>query len=385
MGPRPTRPAAREIIMGKSIIFAVVALTTCGCQGFSQRIDAGSVEDRLAAIESNRLREPDDASAHDWFGDMAAPTEDPAAKPLVLTNRPAPRSVRIAVARDCAIRSLSRPLVMADLGEAPQEGESTEHVELADSTSSTDGYTRSSPLASFWDTVKRDVKSMPSDLWRDTKRVYANPVNLIILGGTLGGSIAIKGTGVDRSIEHHFNRRNDFQPPHHHMKEDWRDAFGAIGNPGTHFALAGLWYLIGQQSMDDKTYEVGKTLFSALMINGLTVVVGQAASYDRAPNGERGTLPSGHTSSSFVVASVLHQAYGHAVGVPLYALATLVAHERLEDREHYFSDVVMGGVLGLVVGHSVASGRDPEFFGWKILPYASTQGGAGVAFVKTLD
>lgn len=371
--------------MGKSIIITVLALTACGCQSFSHRIDAGSVEDRLAAIESSRLRGPSDSSANDNIVDMAAATVDPTAKPLVLTNRPAPRSVRIAVARDSAVRSLSRPLVMADLGDTPMEGDSTEHVELANSTSSTDEYSRSSPLASFWDTVKRDVKAMPSDLWRDTKRVYANPVNLVILGGTLGGSIAIKESGVDRSVEHHFNRRNDFQPAHHHMNEDWRDAFGAIGNPGTHFALAGLWYLIGQQSMDDKTYEVGKTLFSALMINGLTVMVGQAASSDRAPNGERGTLPSGHTSSSFVVASVLHQAYGHAVGAPLYALATLVAHERVEDGEHYFSDVVMGGVLGLVVGHSVASGRDPEFFGWKILPYASTQGGAGVAFVKTLD
>ena len=371
--------------MGKSIIITVIALTTCGCQGYLQRIDAGSVEDRLAAIESGRLRGPADAAALDDGRGSRAPAIDEASQPLVLTNRPAPRSVRIAVARDSAIRSLSRPLVMADLGDAAQEGESTEHVELADSTSGSDGYERSSPLASFWDTVKRDVKAMPSDLWRDTKRVYANPVNLVILGGTLGGSIAIKESGVDRSVEHHFNRRNDFRPVHHHMNEDWRDAFGAVGNPGTHFALAGLWYLIGQQTMDDKTYEVGKTLFSALMINGLTVMVGQAASSDRAPNGERGTLPSGHTSSSFVVASVLHQAYGHAVGAPLYALATLVAHERVEDGEHYFSDVVMGGVLGLVVGHSVASGRDPEIFGWKILPYASTQGGAGVAFVKTLD
>ena len=166
---------------------------------------------------------------------------------------------------------------------------------------------------------------------------------------------------------------------------DWRDAFGAIGNPGTHFALAGVWYLLGQQTCNDKTYEVGKTLFSALTINGLTVMIGQTASWDKSPNGEWGTFPSGHTSSSFVVASVMHEAYGHLVGIPLYGLATLAGIERLDDREHYFSDVVMGAVLGTVVGHSVASGRDPEFFGWKLLPYASPEGGAGVAFMKTLD
>lgn len=359
-------------------ILCIALFAASGCQS-SNVICTDDVQDRLAAVESIRMT-PGLNDKLVLSNEESSTTHAPVTR--VLANRPAPHAVQIAVARDNALRTLSRPLVMSDLGE---ESQSTEHVDLSNSTSESNDYERSAPLASFWDTVKRDLKAMPSDLWRDTKRVYANPVNLVILGGTLGGSIAIKESGVDRSVEHHFNRRHDFEPPHHTFKEDWRDAFGAAGNPGTHFALAGLWYLIGQQSMDDKTYEVGKTLFSALMINGVTVMVGQAASYDRAPNGERGTFPSGHTSSSFVVASVLHHAYGHAVGVPLYGLAALVAYERVEDGEHYFSDVIMGGVLGMVVGHSVAGGRDPEFFGWKILPYASTQGGTGVAFVKTLE
>jgi hypothetical protein len=241
------------------------------------------------------------------------------------------------------------------------------------------------PLPSFWDTLVRDVKALPRDLWSDTQRVYANPVNLVILGTAYGGSIALQQAGPDDTVERHFNRDNDFRPAHHHFKEDWRDAFGAAGNPGTHFALAGVWYLLGQQTGDTKTYEVGRTLFSALTINGVTVLLGQAATYDRAPNGEYGTFPSGHTSSSFVLASVMHQAYGHLVGAPLYGLAALVAMERVEDGEHYLSDVCMGAVLGTVVGHSVASGRDPEFFGWKLLPYASPQSGSGIAFMKTFE
>jgi membrane-associated phospholipid phosphatase len=237
---------------------------------------------------------------------------------------------------------------------------------------------RRPPLGSFWETVKRDLKHMPDDLWRDTKRVYANPTNLIILGTAYGGSLVLQTTGPDDTVEDHFRRG------HHHFKEDWREAFAAAGNPGTHFGLAGLWYLVGQQTGDGKTYEVGKTLFSALIINGLTTFVGQTATWDRGPNGEWGSLPSGHTSSSFTVASVLHEAYGHAVGIPLYGLATLVAAERIEDNEHYLADVVMGAVIGTVIGHSVASGRDPEFFGWKLLPYADPNGSAGVAFMKTL-
>jgi len=234
------------------------------------------------------------------------------------------------------------------------------------------------PLPSFRDTLKRDIKEMPRELWRDTKRVYANPANLVILGGAYAGSLALQKSGPDDTVERYYDRHDKT------FNNDWSDAFGAIGNPGTHFALAGAWYLAGQQTGDTKTYEVGKTLFSALAINGVTVMLGQSASWDKSPNGEWGTFPSGHTSSSFVMASVLHHAYGHAVGIPLYGVATLAGIQRLDSREHYLSDVVMGGVLGTLVGHSVASGRDPELFGWKICPYVNPDTGAsGIAFMKT--
>lgn len=363
--------------MARLISLTIVLVLLSGCQAARNPGTPDYLSDRLASIEHQRLNpyEP------------GAPVEDPPWRATAHEYKPDAQA-KAPFARSVAGQESSAPsLSLSEFGDAYAYGEddAAETVDLSGSASRSDTYERRGPLPSFWETVKRDVKEMPSDLWRDTKRVYGNPVNLVILGTTLGGAITLKETGVDRSIEHHFNRRHDFRPPHHHFKEDWRDAFGAIGNPGTHFALAGAWYLLGQQTMDGKTYEVGKTLFSALMINGLTVMVGQAASYDRAPNGERGTLPSGHTSSSFVVASVMHQAYGHLVGIPLYGLATLAGYERVEDGEHYFSDVVMGGVLGLVVGHSVASGRDPEFFGWKVVPWASPDGGAGVAFAKSLD
>jgi hypothetical protein len=240
-------------------------------------------------------------------------------------------------------------------------------------------YLHKKPLPTFWENVKRDVKDMPHDLWHDTKRVYANPVNLAILATGVGGTMAMRETGPDDTVEDHY------RPGHHTFSSGFRNFFDAYGNPGTHFAIAGAWYVLGEQLQDDKTYNVSKTLASALIINGLTTYAGQAASWDRAPNGSWGTWPSGHTSSSFCIASVMDEAYGHVVGVPMYGLATLVAMERLDDRNHYFSDVVMGGVLGLVVGHSVASGREPEFFGWKILPYANPEGGAGVAFLKSTE
>ncbi len=237
---------------------------------------------------------------------------------------------------------------------------------------------RKPPLSGFWDTVIRDMEDLPADLWHDAGQVYGRPTPLMILGASYAGALALQEAGPDDTVEHSLDR------PDQIYSSGWSDAFGAIGNPAVHFGLAGLWYLVGQQQQDDKTYEVGRTLFSALAINGASTLLGQAATYDDAPNGEHGSFPSGHTSSAFVVASVMHEAYGPWVGGPLYALATLAGIQRLDSREHYLSDVVFGAVLGTLVGHSVAGGRDPEIFGWQIVPYVDPMtGSTGIALHKS--
>ena len=66
------------------------------------------------------------------------------------------------------------------------------------------------------------------------------------------------------------------------------------------------------------------------------------------------------------------------------ALSGLVAYERMDDREHHFSDVVFGAALGFVVGKTVAKGHSPEIFGGQIVPYVSPySGGSGLAWVKS--
>jgi len=353
-----------------------------GCQ-MADREVAGplGLEDRLNRVAEVRL---DDTDRADSFTMIPCGSSGRA-----VANRPPPLVTQLAVAAQQEWRDELFTLTLGDMGDATQAGQESSGVKSQDSSVSAEReekYLRRPPLKSFTETAKRDIKSAPHDLWHDTKRVYANPVNLAILGAAYGGSIAIQQSNADLTVEHRFNRNNDLRAPDHIIDDSgWRDAFATVGSPFTHLALAGAGYVLGQQTMNDKTYEVSKTLFSALIINDVTVVIGQAATWGPAPNGEYGTMPSGHTSSSFVVASVMHEAYGAIVGIPLYGMATLVGIERLDDREHYLSDVCMGAVLGTVIGHSVASGRDPEFFGWKILPYANPGNGSGVAFMKTLE
>ncbi len=375
--------------MKTTLALVATCLILTGCQSSPRSLDTGQITRRLASIENTRLAAaqqshvgigPRDITAHGnnsrgpGFQTVRSAPSPHASRPLTWDSE-----ARIQDADPWTLSSLDEDALF----ELP---DAQDQADIAFWSEKEDKYLRRRPLASFWDTVKRDLKYMPADIWRDTKRVYTKPLNLVILGTAYGGSLALQQTGPDDTVEDHFRRKRPFgrRDIHRHFNSSWRNGFGAAGNPGTHFALAGIWYLAGQQTMDDKTYEVGKTLFSALAINGITVLLGQAATFDRSPNGERGTFPSGHTSSTFVVASVMDEAYGPAVGIPLYLLGGLVAHERLESGEHYFSDVVMGAILGTVIGHSVAQGRDPEFFGWKVVPYTSSQGGTGVALMKSL-
>lgn len=233
------------------------------------------------------------------------------------------------------------------------------------------------PLPGFRQTVRRDLEEMPGLLWSDTRRVYTDPLNLVFLLGAGGASAALRPE-VDDDIEDYYDRKNS-------LKSDWRDAFGAAGNPITHFALAGAWYLAGQQAQDAKTYEVGKRALSALTISGVSTVLLKLAANTESPNGEQWAWPSGHVSSSMAMATVMNHAYGPLVGVPLFGLTGLVALERLDSREHHFSDVVFGAALGWVVAETVMKEHRPEIFGGQIAPYMDPAGpSAGIAWVKTL-
>ncbi len=230
---------------------------------------------------------------------------------------------------------------------------------------------------SFWPVLKRDIKAMPRSVWDDTKDVYTDKTNLAVLVLAGGASLAVRNTTVDDSIEDKFDERRS-------LSHGWSDAAGALGNPGTHFALAGAAYAYSVIAEDSKTYHVSKTLFNALAINNLSTLMLKLAANTSSPNGEQLAWPSGHTSSTVCVAAVLDEVYGPWVGIPLYALSGLVAYERMDDGEHHFSDIVFGAALGYVVGKTVAKGHNPEIFGGYIVPYVNpNSGSSGLAWVKS--
>ena len=113
-------------------------------------------------------------------------------------------------------------------------------------------------------------------------------------------------------------------------------------------------------------------MLSALAITdtatfGLKLVVN-----DERPNGDNFSFPSAHTASSFCVASVLDEFYGPQVGVPAYIGAAFVGWRMMDSGDHWASDVLFGGTLGYIVGHSVAAKhKQLEIAGFQIEPMIS--------------
>jgi len=233
------------------------------------------------------------------------------------------------------------------------------------------------PLAgrSFSEVAKDDLKQMPREFWKATKDTV-NPPALLLLAGA-GGLSAISHGSWDDRVDRSFCRHSGDNIFH---KEG--DFSSVIGNPTLHFGLAFAAYGLSVKAGNDKVYGFSKSMIQALALSGATDTALKLAANNYSPNGEYGAWPSGHASSTATVAAVAWEYYGWPAGVPLYLLTGWVSAGRLDDREHWLSDVIFGSVLGAVVGHSVARGRMVEVGGFTVLPYADPEGGGGIMFVK---
>ncbi|MCX6373091.1 MAG: phosphatase PAP2 family protein [Actinobacteria bacterium] len=65
------------------------------------------------------------------------------------------------------------------------------------------------------------------------------------------------------------------------------------------------------------------------------------------------SFPSGHSASGFAFAAGVAEALP-ALGVPLRALATVVAYSRVHSGVHYPGDVIVGSLVGMAVGEGTA-------------------------------
>jgi membrane-associated phospholipid phosphatase len=239
--------------------------------------------------------------------------------------------------------------------------------------------TENSSTKSIWfESAKTDLANLPDRFIEGSRDTFFRADNLTALLLAGGASIAMHNTDADDNLNENFQRHRVF-------KGFTDESLNIIGSPAAHFPATALWYALSAQNRDEFNRERAWTMMTALAINGLTTVGLKAIRDNDTPNGSRWAWPSGHTSSSFTVASVLDEFYGPKVGIPAYALAGLVGYRMMDTGDHWASDVVFGATLGWVVGHTVAGKHKKlEIAGFKVLPHIGNASGMGmgVSLVK---
>jgi len=231
----------------------------------------------------------------------------------------------------------------------------------------------------FWRSLGRDALEMPATFWDDAKATVTNRPALALIG-LAGLAGAVVNNNWDDDVERHFG-----YGPHGHgsqLNSEWDGIGGFFGSPAFHFPLAGAMYLTSLIRDDVENYEKAKTLINALALTGATTISLKWAVNTESPNGDENGWPSGHTSSSFCLATVAYEEYGPWVGVPLLGFATFVGYERLDARNHDFSDVVSGALIGIAIGHAVSRNHQGRLMGMTLVPYTHPDGSTGLALYK---
>jgi len=253
---------------------------------------------------------------------------------------------------------------------APPQQESAEDIKDQEDTA---------PKKHLWyEAAKEDLRKWPRRLKEDSKETFlrADNATALLLAG--GASIIMHNTHADTNIERHFDKHAAL-----HGFED--ESLNILGHPATHFGATSLWYFLSAQNEDDVNRQRAWTMRTALSLTWVATMGLKLARNNETPNGKDYAWPSGHTSSSFTVASVLDEFYGPKVGIPAYVAASAVAYRMMDTGDHWASDVVFGATLGWVVGHTVAGRHKKlEVAGFDIVPYVGNteESKVGVGFLR---
>ena len=219
-----------------------------------------------------------------------------------------------------------------------------------------------------------NIEDWPKRIIEDTKETFLKPDNMFALLLAGGASIAMHSSGADKELAENFDNPRVF-----HGFTD--ESLNIIGSPWTHLAASSLWYATSAKNQDEFNKQRAGAMLRALGVTSVITMSLKAIRDNESPNGKKWAWPSGHAASSFTVASVLDEFYGPRVGIPAYAVASLVSYRMIDSGDHWGSDIIFGATLGWVVGHTFAGKhKELEVAGFKVVPYMASNNGPVMGF-----
>ena len=180
-----------------------------------------------------------------------------------------------------------------------------------------------------------------------TSKILSNQTNQLILGSAALAALA--ATKVDHQVKSYAQTKGLLSNDISHFGDMYGGRWG-------HWLL---WSSILATSLvngeKDKMSEKMEFSTLAMVTNGILTEAMKRGFGRKRPNGSCcKSFPSGHTSHSFTIATIVNELYGGQMGVAAYCLAVLVATSRINDNKHYLSDVLFGAGLGTAVGRGFA-------------------------------
>jgi membrane-associated phospholipid phosphatase len=169
---------------------------------------------------------------------------------------------------------------------------------------------------------------------------------------------------------------------------DRSNTISAFGSPYATFGGAAGLYFLGLGTHNEHLTETGRLGAEAVADASLVVEALKLATNRQRPNegngqgdfwphgsyGLDGAFPSGHAAASFALARVIASEYpSKPVQLAAYAFALAISASRVTARQHFPSDVLVGGTFGYLIG------------GYVVRHHADEDLSAGFSFVPVVD
>jgi len=215
---------------------------------------------------------------------------------------------------------------------------------------------RDQPFTHIFQNLGHDIRALPS---LGTVAVLA-----------AGGGAALVLHSVDDNLSLWADEQGDarYTSVGRYAGDGWVQAGTAVGT-----------YLVGLTVHNRETEHIGSDFIRGQLLVGLTTRVLKVAVDRTRPSGGGHSFPSGHAAAPFLTAAVIDGHYGWKAGLPAYLGAGFISWTRVRDNQHWLTDVLVGGTIGIIVGRTVTAHRDGS---WVVTPSA-THNSVGIYLVRS--
>lgn len=219
--------------------------------------------------------------------------------------------------------------------------------------------------------VNAKAPKLISHLGQDSVQSFTRWPLLFIVGGGITAGVL---TQKDQSLQDPFRRGRNLG------KAD--TVFRILGESYVVDTSALITYCLGKISRDEEVALTGETLLEGLFLTEVVTGATKLAFRRERPDGGNFGFPSGHTSRTFALATILETLHGPAAGIPAYLMAGAISFSRIDENAHNISDVVFGACLGTAIGLGTAHFHKKTTPLLTILPLP-TPGGFGFLASRT--